>query len=290
MEQEIDLNIENYDLEDLLNLFHLNYSFNKDDLKKAKKMVLRLHPDKSGLDKDFFLFFCKAFRVINEIYKYRFKSFNPNTEYVAEVDKNNKLLIESLLKKDNLEFNKWFNEAFEKINIVDDERKGGYGDWFKSDENIDKRATTTKNMMHEKIMEKKDELSTLAKREEIRDFNDNSSTHKSIDGAVPELYSSDIFSKLKYDDLKKAHTETVVPVSNRDYHDIQKFNSVESYKQYRNNQNMKPPSKEESQKYFNNRSKMDDHINTNIAYRLAKQDEEIEKANNSWWKSLRLLQ
>ena len=50
MEQEIDLNIENYDLEDLLNLFQLNYSFNIDDLKKrSKKMVLKLHPDKSGL-------------------------------------------------------------------------------------------------------------------------------------------------------------------------------------------------------------------------------------------------
>lgn len=289
MEQEIELNIEKYDLEDLLNLFHLNYSFDGNDLKKAKKMVLRLHPDKSGLDKQYFLFFCKAFRVINEIYKYRFKSFNPNTEYVAGEDKNNKLLIKNLLKKDNLEFNKWFNDAFEKINIVDEERKGGYGDWFKSEEDIDNRSTT-KNMMHHKIMEKKEEMSTLARREEIRDFNDNSNTYKSIDGGAPELYSSDIFSKLKYDDLKKAHTETVVPVSNTDYQNIKKFNNLESYRQYRNTQNIQPPSKEESQTYFNNKGKMEDHINTNMAYKLAKQDEEMEKANNLWWKSLRLLQ
>ena len=86
MDMEIDLNIENYDLEDLLNLFQLDYSFNDSDLKRAKKMVLRLHPDKSGLDKDFFLFYCKAYRVINSVYKYRFRSFDPNTEYVANVD------------------------------------------------------------------------------------------------------------------------------------------------------------------------------------------------------------
>ena len=49
----IDLNINNYDLKDLLNLFQLDYNFTKDELKKAKKVVLKTHPDKSGLDKDY---------------------------------------------------------------------------------------------------------------------------------------------------------------------------------------------------------------------------------------------
>ena len=31
------------------------------------------------------------------------------------------------------------------------------------------------------------------------------------------MRSSDIFSKLQYDDLRKAHTETVVPVTHEDY-------------------------------------------------------------------------
>ena len=39
-------------------------------------------------------------------------------------------------------------------------------------------------------------------------------------------YSSDIFSKLRYEDLKKAHTETVVPVSNKN------FKNKNIYKQY----------------------------------------------------------
>ena len=42
-----DFNIDNYDLEDLLNLFHLNYEFNEDDMKKAKTRALKTHPDKS---------------------------------------------------------------------------------------------------------------------------------------------------------------------------------------------------------------------------------------------------
>ena len=289
MEQNLDFNIENYDLEELLNLFHLNYSFNEVDLKKAKKLVFKLHPDKSGLDKRYFLFFCKAFRVINTIYNHRFKTFNPNTEYVVEVDTNNKQLIDSLLKKNNLEFNKWFNEVFDQINIIDEERKGGYGDWFKSDSDID-TSTTTKSMMHQKINEKKQEISALAKREEIRDFNENSNIYKTLDGAAPELYSSDIFSKLKYDDLKKAHTETVVPVSDKDYQKQKQFLSVEALRQYRNNQNIRPCSYTVSEQYFKSENKDQDILNTSMGFRLAKQDEEMKTANNAWWKNLRLLQ
>ena len=156
----IDLNLDNYDLHDLLHLFKLNYNFNIKDLKAAKKIVLQTHPDKSGLKKDYFLFYSEAFRVIKKIYDFRNKtqdSLNNNNskiEYVAETDDDpgNRSLVNNLLKKDKLEFNKWFNETFEKINIIDEERKVGYGDWFKTDEDIDTTSTTL-NMMHQKIGE-----------------------------------------------------------------------------------------------------------------------------------------
>ena len=54
---DLDLNIENYNLRDLLNLFKVDHDFDKDNLKKAKRMVLMMHPDKSKLDKKYFLFF-----------------------------------------------------------------------------------------------------------------------------------------------------------------------------------------------------------------------------------------
>ena len=52
-----DLNIDNYDLQDLLNLFKLDKNFNEEDLKQAKKIVLKTHPDKSGLNPDYFRFY-----------------------------------------------------------------------------------------------------------------------------------------------------------------------------------------------------------------------------------------
>ena len=50
--ENLDLNIHNYELNDLLALFKLPFHFDDSDLKNAKRIVLKTHPDKSGLDKE----------------------------------------------------------------------------------------------------------------------------------------------------------------------------------------------------------------------------------------------
>ena len=133
MENAIDLNLENYDLNDLLALFKLEFDFNEDDLKRVKKTVMQTHPDKSQLDKKYFLFFSSAYKIIFSIYEFRHKSSKKqSTEYTVEKDEEKELLLKSLQKKPN--FNKIFNELFEKHRIKDDENETGYGDWFKSNE------------------------------------------------------------------------------------------------------------------------------------------------------------
>ena len=69
----LDLDLDNYDLSDLLNLFKLDYNFTTENLKQAKKMVLMTHPDKSQLPKEYFLFFCKAYKIIFSIHEFRNK-------------------------------------------------------------------------------------------------------------------------------------------------------------------------------------------------------------------------
>ena len=64
---DIDLNIENYDLNDLLQLFKIDFDFVAEDLKRVKKTVMQTHPDKSGLDKKYFLFFSAAYKIIYSI-------------------------------------------------------------------------------------------------------------------------------------------------------------------------------------------------------------------------------
>ena len=59
---ELDLNIENYEFKDILNLFKLESTFTNEDLRGAKKMALKTHPDKSGLNKEIFEFFLIAYK------------------------------------------------------------------------------------------------------------------------------------------------------------------------------------------------------------------------------------
>ena len=133
-----------------------------------------MHPDKSGLEKEYFLFYCKAFRMLKDIYEIRNKrqdiltTENSKIKYLAEDDddKGKRLLVENLLKKDKDNFHIWFNKSFEKINIVEEEREKGYGDWFKSNDDID-TTETTYNMMNQKISEKKEKLSAIIKKTDI---------------------------------------------------------------------------------------------------------------------------
>ena len=42
---ELDLDIDNYDLSDLLGLFHMDVGYGETDLARAKRLVLKTHPD-----------------------------------------------------------------------------------------------------------------------------------------------------------------------------------------------------------------------------------------------------
>ena len=57
--ENLDLNLNNYNFDELRDLFGLTDDFNMTGLKRAYKMVLMTHPDKSGLDKEYFYFLAK---------------------------------------------------------------------------------------------------------------------------------------------------------------------------------------------------------------------------------------
>jgi len=73
--ETLDLDIDNYELEDILDLFKIySTDFNEADLKKAKQMVLKTHPDKSNLQPEYFLFFSKAYKTLHSIWEFRRQS------------------------------------------------------------------------------------------------------------------------------------------------------------------------------------------------------------------------
>ena len=277
---DIDLNIENYELTDLLNLFKLDYDFTADDLKRIKKVVVQTHPDKSALDKKYFLFFTAAYKIIFSIYEFRYKNTKQqSTEYTVEKDEEKELLLKGLQKKPN--FNKIFNELFEKHRIKDDENETGYGAWIKSNENMDTR-TTTLNQMNATFEQKKKEVKELIPFKEVEDIGQSASGHFDLTRDKPEYYSSALFSSLPYEDLKKAHIESVIPVTQDDYLARPKFKNVLEMQADPTYNDTKPLSLDQAKSYLQQRQSYQAQTDVQRAYKLAKQDEVARKANQGW--------
>ena len=279
MSNDIDFDLNNYSLNDLLNLFHLPYDFSKEQLRNSKRIVLKTHPDKSNLPKEYFLFFSKAYKMIYKIYEYRYKNENQSTEYSVDKDKEQEEILSKIKNKKN--FNQWFNDMFENHKIENEHDKGGYGEWFQSGDNIDDRKIT-QGEMGKVFEEKKREMKEIVVHNGIQDITNNSGL-TDLTGEQPSYYQSDLFSSLQYDDLKKAHTETVVPVTEQDYNEKQKFNNINELREHRQQQNIAPPSQQQSQEFFQQQKMNTDQSDVERAYKLLKQDEIVKQINEKWW-------
>ena len=291
MDLHLDLNLDNYELADLLNLFKLDFDFNEHDLKQVKKMVLNTHPDKSPhLEKEYFLFFSEAYKIIYSVYQFRHKSTNKNstynTEYILEKDEEKEALLSQMKSKPN--FNKIFNELFDQYKIKDNDAENGYGDWLKSDEDIDYR-TTTLTAMNESFHTKKKEIQAIIKMNDYEEFG-GSSSHYDLTRDKPECYSSGLFSSLGYEDLKKAHVESVIPVTHEDYLRRPKYNTVEELQRSSDYQNIAPLSQNQAKEYLEQRNYNESKNDVQRAFKLAKQDEEARKANDGWMSRFKTLQ
>jgi hypothetical protein len=308
-EKKVDLDIDNYNLEDVLNLFKIPMDFNETDLKRAKQVVLKTHPDKSQLDPEYFRFYSKAYKMLFTIWEFRKRgdvdNNNKNTEYsIANIDidngfddENKRVLLDNFFEKNgkfktNRDFNKWFNKEFDKNKIQNDAEQKGYESWLRSDE--DGPSTNLGNVsmatMSEEFEKKKSQMRALVKREEIMELNSRGQVQAcDLSTDAPGSFNSDIFSSLPYQDLHQAHTETVIPVTHEDFENKQQFKNVNEFMTYRDKQDTKPLSEIQALEYLNNKGKKDDEMAVSRAYQLAKQTEQAKQKNNEFWSGLLML-
>lgn len=299
---ELDLDIHNYNLIDILRLFKLNYHFGEPELKQAYRIALKTHPDKSNLAQEYFIFFMKAYKILEEIYKFRHKSeiyekgqsryMSHHTDAREDIySKEQEALLEKIRSKGSNDFNQWFNELFTSVKIVDEEQDSGYEAWFrdKGDERDQKRIS--KSQFGTAFEQEKRQLQSIVKYRGVDDLYSGARgvTQSNLSRERIDDYSSDIFSKLNYEDLKKAHTETVVPVTRRDFDNRKKFNSLEDLQIQRGKQNISSLSMGQSRQYLQQRQNRENKINTERAFNLISQDEKIRQTQDKIWSKLRLL-
>jgi hypothetical protein len=303
MDPDLDLDIRNYKLEDIAKLFKIPLVFNESDLRTAKLVVLQTHPDKSQLPKEYFLFFSSAYKMLYQVYTFRSgKNRNNKESYKEIVDEETvdasedsmKLCVDKVKRLSAAEFNKLFNEHYEKCKI-EMEEDAGYEDWFRSqnhDDNDDgdDLINASWDQRLSRIDKKKQTL-----RESLALVSKNDLECVNIYGGggymqgcalgqgAPAEHSSGLFSSLQYEDLKKAHTETVIPVTHEDYMNSKKFNNTHDLKMFRDS-NLKSFNydKEEAIKKKNAQAYQEEEDNTHRAFMMAKQDEIAQEMNKKF--------
>jgi len=285
--EDIDLNIDNYSLQDLLNLFQIPFEFQEEDMKKAKKILLMTHPDKSGLDKEVFLFFAKAYKLVFSVFNFKNRSEQDTcVERVydtLEIDNEKDENIKNVLKEfsQKKDFNKLFNEMFEKNYMKGENTADGYGDWLKEEDDVIEANSV--DDMNEQIEKRKKDLRALVVVDDLEEVGYGSNSHHSnLTNGRPQYYSSGMFNNLQYEDVQRAYTESVVPVTHEDYENKKKFGSIEEMQRFR---------KEDYETHFvpeqhNNRlketRKRENMLTSERAYSLAKEREKTKKANNGF--------
>lgn len=293
----LDLNIDSYSREDLFNLFGLkNMTLNENIMKECKKTVLKTHPDKSQLDPKYFLFFSKAYKKLLSIYEFQNKTNSKKTTDTNEYfETDNGLLLDHLFdkKKDLKEsknFNSWFNEQFEKHKL-DDINESGYGNWLKSDEDIVFTPNVSKANMASEMEKRKKQVQSLTTYNGVTDL-----TASSFGGSALMTYDSNfssgsLFSNegIGYTDLRQAYVESVIPVTEDDFHKSQKFNSVDEYKRHREGANITPLDKEEAMKQLYQQNKQKDEESAALAFYYAQQAEKAKKNQETFWSGLKQL-
>jgi hypothetical protein len=245
------------------------------------------HPDKSGLDPEIFLFFSKAYKYVYFIHQFRHRNDKTIREDLDGDESHSEIIAKIREKKD---FHKVFNELFEEHKMRDEFRDTGYEDWLSSDQGLSDSSHNVRNMtdMKNAFYQEKRKKMELIKYNGVEDVHDSS--HYDLTGSAPDNYSSSLFSNLQYEDVKVAHSENIIPVSEQDYDPSKQFQSVMQLQQFRGSQDMTPLADAQAKQYLENKQKLDDRESTRRAFLLARQMEEAQKKNEQFLAKFKYLQ
>ena len=270
----LDLDITNYNLDEILKLFHLGIDFTYSDLKSSMKTLYKVHPDKSGLDPKYFIFFKEAYTILLGLYKHR-NITNKDTYREEFYSETSAIKLEKFIKDDafNKNFNKLFEETFKRETC-------GYDDWLKTS-----KIETSKEDKNTYF--KKKHSIVVKNNNTIVDINNNTDDNYINTGTI-EDYSSNTFNKLQYDDVKKVYSETYIPVNENDER-INKYNSVEQLRIFRHNDKPDEYTKDESEQMLNESKFSENKQINNKVYELIKEDKKNQELNKKWWNSFNKL-
>jgi hypothetical protein len=123
--------------------------------------------------------------------------------------------------------------------------------WFTDETPIYETNETVNSQNMGQIIDKmRDDQSGLVKYRGVENLMNNDFGNSIYDDENNDTYvTSDPFSKLKFDDLRKVHKDqTVFGVSEKDIHKVQQYTSVDHMMRERGKQSLTPLEKQESER------------------------------------------
>ena len=294
------LQINSYSFDELLDLFDIrSYDFSVEDLKRAKKKVLMLHPDKSKLGPEYFLFYKKALEIIVQFYDQQNRQnqvinetttkYHANTSETKQNKSVEKQIQHTISKMDTGEFQSQFNTLFEKNQMAErpDPRKN---EWFTSEDPLIDNMETNVNPKNMTAVfdSMKRQQSGVVQYRGVQELVLNGGTSALYDNNDDEdgrnqYVCSDPFSKLKFDDLRKVHKDqTVFAVSESDYGKVRKYASVDEFQRTRDaTSELTPLEKAEAQRILDQQQHLLREQMMKREYAAKLKSQEYEKKNQS---------
>jgi hypothetical protein len=252
----MDLELDHYSFEDLLRLFKLPPNFSAEELKAAKKVVFAVHPDKTDLPKEYFLFFLDAYKLLVQVHSAR---GGKTEKYVPEDDREKREAAQRFTESDD--FHGKFNGLFEKVYVRSENEEEGYGDWLKSNEDLDVSFDARKRDARSMVVAGVKE------------------THGTSSLGVAMLGNTD-----NYTNLKNLYTaETVLGVSEEDFVPVTK--SADELKRERS-VGIKPLEEKEALRFIAEETSKQEQADARRAYLMVKQSLKSEKNVGQFWAHL----
>ena len=254
------LDLNSYSLEELLELFAVSLPITGMDIAAAKRKAFRSHPDMSGLHNDIFVFYKAAFHKLESLYKIQIDQNRCTRDKYDELDLEKNASIESFSQ--SADFIERFNGLFEEV-VVSNMQTPGHGAWLaETDNSVD--TTTSQNF--DKLKQQSRSLALVDAVVGVA----GSDTSSSL---IETDCNSGTCGGLIYEDVKKAYTETLVPVTEeQDYLRRKRYTSVQHLELDRK-------LSISSESYDNHEAKLEEQhnrdnlLNYEMAFKLQKEDE-----------------
>jgi hypothetical protein len=277
-----DLDIHHYSYEDILHLFELENisSLSWQEIQKCKQKVYKLHPDKSSLPPEYFLFYQQAWKLLVDVFQHTQKIHQPveATTYSMEtVSSQDKYIKQQLSSMKSNEFQDIFHKTFETMVPTPKQRENT---WFQETSSIHTPLIQNQQQLHqamETMKQSKRSQQLSHYRGEFQELNVHQG-NSLYEEDEQQYTQSDIFSSLSFDDIRRVHKdETMFDISEQDVDLTKRCCSTQELKQFR--QQHVEPYMSQPEEYLQRKQHRNEQYMTKKAFESRKKTMEYEEKN-----------